>query len=775
MGVLWMRVRVWARRLGITAAVAAALTGLVAGAVMGLAAGTRRTASAPDRYTEASGGDYDLVLNQFAGDPLLEDVRALPGVREAVGFTFVTAFPVLADGTLFDEPNPFAGDDQAGGARLLSGRFTDPTAPDEFTANRSLADRLGAQPGDRFPIRAFDQPQAEGNDFDRPNGATIAFEATLVGVTENPAEFDDPSMTMIFSAAFLDAHPDVGKIATLIGVRVDPSTTPDEVLEASRALPGAEGLFSTPARIVSDGTRRAIGVQAAALWIVTAIASVAGLVVIAQVARRTIGPSEAERSTLRALGAPSMSFRTEAVVEAALLTLGAAVVAAVVCLMVSAQFPLGVLGLLEPDRGMRIDWLVLGVGVVATLLATVIVGIATMSTASTAPRRSHRSPTATTTVGGGRSLSLPLSLGARLGRARALALGGAAIAGVVGSVVVGVSLLDATDTPRRWGANYEVMFGNPFVSAPRDLVSPVRDNPNIEALTAATTASLTIDGIDTPVFATEYVRGEAGPVVLSGRAPAQDDEIGLGRELARTLGAGPGATLSATADDGTVHELRIVGYVVVPDNAGAGAWMTFAGLLQLQPTATRNLLLVNIADDAPPGSAEDLSALTFSPPDNLPTPISVKALERVIPAPFTLAIVLATMLVALTAYVLVHAVRAHRHDLAVLRALGALSGQLRRAVHWHATLLCVGALLVGVPVGIIAGRSVVSLLVDSVGLVGGATVPVLLLSVGGIGALAFANLLAAWPAHRAARVRTDALLHDVDGPATAPPWRGSRP
>ena len=62
-------------------------------------------------------------------------------------------------------------------------------------------------------------------------------------------------------------------------------------------------------------------------------------------------------------------------------------------------------------------------------------------------------------------------------------------------------------------------------------------------------------------------------------------------------------------------------------------------------------------------------------------------------------------------------------DLAVLRALGSDSHQLRAIVHWQSTLVTVVALLAGVPIGIIVGRSIVDLLTDALGIVPGADVP----------------------------------------------------
>jgi hypothetical protein len=86
----------WRRTL-----VVALLVGVVAGIVLTLAAGARRTASAPDRYTAASGGDPELVVRQPSGEPLTDAVRQLPGVAAVRAITFVPAFS-FRDGALID-------------------------------------------------------------------------------------------------------------------------------------------------------------------------------------------------------------------------------------------------------------------------------------------------------------------------------------------------------------------------------------------------------------------------------------------------------------------------------------------------------------------------------------------------------------------------------------------------------------------------------------------------------------------------------------------------
>jgi ABC-type lipoprotein release transport system permease subunit len=141
-------------------------------------------------------------------------------------------------------------------------------------------------------------------------------------------------------------------------------------------------------------------------------------------------------------------------------------------------------------------------------------------------------------------------------------------------------------------------------------------------------------------------------------------------------------------------------------------------------------------------------------------PTSVRALERVTMAPLLLGAVLAGLLVLTCGSVLAMSVRARRVDLAVLRALGADGSQLRRIIHWQATLLAVIVVAVGVPGGVAAGRWVVQLVTGTLGIVPGAEISMTLLLATAVVTIATANLLALLPARGAARTTAGELLRD---------------
>jgi ABC-type lipoprotein release transport system permease subunit len=772
MAAMMLRVKVWAARQRLRLVVAAVLIGMAGGVAMGIAAGTRRTDSAPGRYTRRAGGDPDLVITQLSGRPLSEAVAALPGVASTKALVFVPSFLVSPlDGTPVLEPNSFAGNDDAVGTRVVEGRFVDPANPNEFTVNRPLAsllaERFGTRVGDKFQVVSYSQDQVAANfdTLDKPD--VPPFPATLVGITESPTEFDDPTAQMVFSPSFLAAHPDVGVVQTIIAAHLDRGVDPHSVVDAVRQLPNGSDAYAVPSRVVSDSARRAVRFQVTALWLVSALLVLAAAVVIAQVVSRTLRMSDDERQSMIALGWRRRDLAIERAIEGGITVVIAAPIAAIVAYTLTMVFPLGVLRTFEPDPGVRMDWLVTVVGVI--VLAAVVVATAALvgMRGDRTARARHRSGGLAASVSA-RGASMPLSIGARFASSGAsgrgswgsLLAGAIAVTGLVGSVVVGLTLTSIVDRPARWGVNYDQLFGNPYTNTNTDIVAPLLDNPDLVAVTGANIGSVTINGSDTATIGFDSAKGGLAPTVLRGRDPLTAGEIGLGAEVGRRLDVDVGDTVEVVGASGEPRQLVVVGIVVTPDSAGNGAAMTFEAYHAMNPTATENVVLADFRDGAPPSAIDAVAAANFSPPGALITPTSVRALQRVTAAPLVLSVVLGLLLVVSCAYLLATSVRARRRDLAILRALGADDRQLRAVVHWQASLVAAVILIVGVPFGIVLGRWIVMLLTNALGIVPGADVPVLVVAAIIVAGLLVANALALLPARRASQVRIAQLSLD---------------
>jgi ABC-type lipoprotein release transport system permease subunit len=110
------------------------------------------------------------------------------------------------------------------------------------------------------------------------------------------------------------------------------------------------------------------------------------------------------------------------------------------------------------------------------------------------------------------------------------------------------------------------------------------------------------------------------------------------------------------------------------------------------------------------------------------------------------------------AHVLVTAVRRRRRDLAMLKTLRLVRRQVLSVVEWQALSLAGVALLIGLPLGLVAGRWAWVLFASSAGLAAAASIPVALVLLIIPVTLALAALLATAPGRAAAGVSPAAAL-----------------
>ena len=129
---------------------------------------------------------------------------------------------------------------------------------------------------------------------------------------------------------------------------------------------------------------------------------------------------------------------------------------------------------------------------------------------------------------------------------------------------------------------------------------------------------------------------------------------------------------------------------------------------------------------------------------------------RTVPA--ILAAFLVLLGLATLVHVLVASVRARRHDFAVLRAIGFTRRMSATMVVTQGTSIGLVGLVVGLPVGFAIGRGAWAWVSSQVPLVYASPLWVTLIVVLIPGVLIAANLIAAWPAHRASRLQPAEIL-----------------
>jgi ABC-type antimicrobial peptide transport system permease subunit len=99
-----------------------------------------------------------------------------------------------------------------------------------------------------------------------------------------------------------------------------------------------------------------------------------------------------------------------------------------------------------------------------------------------------------------------------------------------------------------------------------------------------------------------------------------------------------------------------------------------------------------------------------------------------------------------------------RRETGLLKVLGGRQHPSVWAVSWQATTLAVVGIIIGVPIGLIAGRAAWDLFAGHLGVVPRSVVPVWLIAVLAVGVIVVANVLAVGPALAATRSNTGKLL-----------------
>jgi predicted lysophospholipase L1 biosynthesis ABC-type transport system permease subunit len=223
--------------------------------------------------------------------------------------------------------------------------------------------------------------------------------------------------------------------------------------------------------------------------------------------------------------------------------------------------------------------------------------------------------------------------------------------------------------------------------------------------------------------------------------------------------AGIGETLSARFA-GEETELEVVGHAAVPR---AGAMLTFETLQRLAPETARQVALIRLAPGADP---EAFAARVKEPPLRLTDqdiefpdlPDDLVNFGRVDTAPAAVAGAMGLVAVATLVHALTTTVRRRRRELAVLRTLGFTGRQVLGTMSCQATVLVALALIVGLPVGVVAGRLSWLVFAGELEVVPVAVVPLPALVLATIGAVILANAVALLAGVRASRASAAAVL-----------------
>jgi hypothetical protein len=380
-------------------------------------------------------------------------------------------------------------------------------------------------------------------------------------------------------------------------------------------------------------------------------------------------------------------------------------------------------------------------------------------------------------------------------------LTGAVLAVVVtaATLTFGASLSYLVARPALYGWNFSYALYSTDGWGP---FPPSRTTPLLhrDRLIAATTGvyflTVQIDQQTVPAVLSP-ARAAVGPRILTGHAVDGPGQIVLGpatlAQLHRKVGDQVTVQLGPVIRDA---RLRIVGTAALPalgDTLGihpslsTGAILpttvvTRAALNEAGPASGPNAILVRlrpgVSQTAGLRSLQQIAAtynsIVHSPQTVAQAgPTALELVANVLPVqrpaeivnyksmgtmPVILAAGVAAGAVAALGLALVASVRRRRRDLALLKTLGFTRRQLAATIAWQSTVIAAGGVIVGVPVGIAAGRWLWILFAQSLSAVPDPVIPVASVALAAVSALVLANLVAALPGRAAARTPAALML-----------------
>ena len=787
MAAVWLTARSEWRQRWRSFVALALLAGLAGGVSLAAFAGSRRADTSFDRLLERQNyPNVSIQLDERPDPELVREAARLPGVEVAVHQAILAVAPadsgMVAGQDAIAVATPVVAGDESAEFGIVEGRPYDEHRADELVVNETMRDRLHAEVGERLSLVSLTPAQqvaAEetGGRFPSPAGPTT--EVTLVGVARGAEDVSDaPEPILIVSPAYYERYAAEIAHAEGVGLRVDDDH-----------LVGIEGrvrsLFGDDAVVgraddIAANIEDGLAVDVNGLRVFAAAAAVAGLVALAQALVRQAETMAVQHPTRRALGMTSRQLILAGVTALVPVAIAGALLAAGFAL---AGGPLAVTGLArqaEPDPG---PWFDAAVPYGAVLIVLVVLGLAAGAFALAGSRRNTEERVAAARVSRRTdvfsALPAPVGLGVRMaldrGRGPAAlpslpALLGAAIgvAGVIAALAVGARIDHLLATPKLWGANYDATVttgaGMPSHEATAELLA---GDPDVDAVAVFESLNVAVyapDRRDTvAATATWPYRGTIPPVIPEGRAPVAPGEVALGRGVLDQLDVDVGATVGLQRRGERV-DLRVVGTFLRPgvDDASSGMLVTPQDFEGLEGEDDDGGALVRFAPHVDRDAALDrLSALgerVDVTPAGEEVPSNVDNLDELGGLPWALAAFLAVLAAVAALHALVSTTRRRRRDLAVLRVLGFVSGQVRSTLRWQALTVAGVGLVVGVPAGLIAGRRLWAALADAVGVVDDWTFPWLTVVLAVPAAMSIAVLLAVPPGRAAARVPPGRVL-----------------
>ncbi len=702
-------------------------------------------------------------------------------------------------------------------AKILEGRLPDRSKADETTVPFTIADQFDLRVGDEivvgvgFDIENFPAPlervrlgvvgisaapgdfETIGQSFFRVFYATPALYQRFQEVTRRtyPPEV---------AAEILAPNPDTWQLGIHLKGGRDAAVAFKRAAERDLNLD-----VPVIAPIIRSSVQKIIRLYVVALWLLGSLIAAATVAVVGQTFARQQLLESVDYPTLRAMGLARRHLVTLGMLRAAAIGLVAAGVGAVAAYLFSPFTPIGPARIAEPTTGFAFDATAIGLGAAAILLLVPFVTLwPSIRAARSAERavseiehgatRPSRIVGAITRVSRSPATATGLRMALEPGRGRtsvpvrstilAVALG---VASVVGSVVVGQSLSHLVETPALTGFTYDAVLPDEDRTTPEgsaQRLARLKQLPFVDRAVVGSLLNIVIGNQDMFLLGLDD-GGEIGYAVIEGRAPRDTPpdavpEIALGPATIRRLGLHVGDMVGFRYADPTQDEeeesgeqverrlitvrSRVVGVAAVPSfpfaatEPGEGAIMSAAFISRLQPEDPAGCCFVGFE----PGTDLDAARKQLEA-DGFIVLLRTErqdlaALEKISRLPVLLSAIFAAIASAALAHILVTTIRRRRRDLAILKALGFVKGQVRGAIAWQVSAIAVLAIVVGLPAGIVLGRWGWRTIALYFGVVPVARAPLAILALVLPAGLVLGNLIAALPGRSAARTQPALVL-----------------
>ncbi len=806
--VAWYRFRAtWRRRWPGYLSVVLVI-GLIGGVAMASVAGARRTQSSFGVFlAKTNPSDVAVLTGLYQPDPSGYDaglvakisrLRYVQRVESQGGYEFAL---VNAQGYQIKTPQVTLDSSLDGQLwnqdRLvvLDGRLPNPSSPDQVVVNSSAQRLLGVRIGSRLHIGVAGNKQSSTCQHCKP---TFRATVTVVGVvTSSPdlvVDDVDRNATMYATQAFARQTLSCCVDPTISYVKLQGGTRHLSVVESeiTRLLPAHLPRVFVPTASASEATaQRVIGPDVVALYIFGLIVALVALLVAGQMIGRQLRLGSEDGDALRALGADPATTMLDGLVGTAIAVVTGTVLAAVIAVALSPLMPIGPVGPVYPDPGLSFDGLVLGVGVVVlvVVLGLIAVVIARVQAPHRSARRRERSlARSSVAVRTAMTLGLPATAVAGVqfaavpGRGRSAAPVRSAVVGAVvavavvaASLTVGASMDTLASHPRLYGWNWTVAFtaaGGVGVLPRAQMIASLDADRDVTAWSSMDFSQMQFDGRNVAVLGSTP-RARVAPPLISGHGLDGPGQVVLGLETIRQLGKRVGEYVSVGAGGRATKKLLIVGTATFPafggnphPEMGTGALVDY----KLIPESSRNIFnlpgggpnaaFVRLRGSPSAGATARLRAIAATLSRAAQDYVNVITVQR--PAeiadsgtlratPTFLASALAAGAVLALALTLVATVRRRRRDLALLKVLGFTRRQVATAVAWQSSIAALFGVVVGLPLGVVAGRALWRLFATGIYAVPDPVTPIVAVALVGVGAMAFAVLVSWLPGRSAAR------------------------